>query len=225
MRSFSSYQNPALAVDIVIFGYHEGRLSVLLLNRAEAPYKNVWTLPGAFLGMEETFEQACSRVLATKLGLSTLFMEQLYTFDDPGRDPRGRVISVAYYALINPSKFETSAGSMANDVKWHEIDKMPSLGFDHSTLFRTALQRLRSKILYQPIGFELLNELFTMSELHQLYECIQGRSIDRRNFARKILDVGFISSTGTKREGVKNRQPELFQFNKNIANNNFHLNI
>lgn len=114
---------------------------------------------------------------------------------------------------------------MANDVKWFEVKKMPKLAFDHKKIFAAAIKRLQSKILYFPLGFELLDDLFTMSELHQLYECILDTEIDRRNFSRKILDADFIINTGIKREGVKNRQPDLFKFNKKLKQNNFHLNI
>lgn len=225
MKSFSSYKNPALAVDLVVFGYHEQTLSVLLLNRKEEPFKDQWTLPGAFLQMEETFQQTCSRVLETKLGMDDVFVEQLFSFDDPARDPRGRVISVTYYALVNPHKLEITAGKMANDVKWFNVKKVPALGFDHKEIFNKALQRLKSKILYFPVGFELLDELFTMTELHDLYECILGISIDRRNFRRKILDSAYIINTGQKREGLQNRHPDLYKFNKRLKQNNFQLNI
>lgn len=225
MPAFESYKNPALAVNLVVFGYREGTLSVLLINRNEEPFRGEWTLPGGFVGVEDTLEATCTRVLDRKLGLSKLYLEQLYTFDDPTRDPRGRVVSVAHYALINPTKFQLAAGSMANDVKWHDVKKLPRLAFDHKKIFQTALKRLRSKILYFPVGFELLDDLFTMSELHQLYECILDAEIDRRNFARKILDADFIINTGIKREGVKNRQPELYRFNKKLKQNSFHLNI
>lgn len=225
MKSFSSYKNPALAVDLVVFGYHEQTLSVLLLNRKEEPFKDQWTLPGAFLQMEETFQQTCSRVLETKLGMDDVFVEQLFSFDDPARDPRGRVISVTYYALVNPHKLEITAGKMANDVKWFNVKKVPALGFDHKEIFNKALQRLKSKILYFPVGFELLDELFTMTELHDLYECILGISIDRRNFRRKILDSEYIINTGQKREGLQNRHPDLYKFNKRLKQNNFQLNI
>ena len=225
MKAFGSYKNPSLAVDTVVFGYHDNKLSVLLLNRNEEPFKDQWTLPGGFVRMEETFEETCARILQTKLGMTKLYLEQLYSFDEPGRDPRGRVISVAYYALINPAKFKVVAGSMANDVKWFDVNKIPALAFDHKQIFAAAMQRLRSKILYFPVGFELLDDLFTMSELHQLYECILDTEIDRRNFSRKILDADFIINTGTKREGAKNRHPDLFRFNKKLKKNNFQLNI
>lgn len=225
MKPFTSYKNPSVAVDIAIFGYHQDRLSVLLLNRKEEPFKNGWTLPGAFLQIEETFSEACVRVMQTKLGMARVYLEQLYSFDDPDRDPRGRVISVSYYALINPEKFRISAGTMANDVQWFDVKKVPQLGFDHKEIFKLALKRLRSKILYFPVGFELLDERFTMSELHKLYECILDTEIDRRNFSRKILDAEYIINTGTKREGLKNRHPDLFMFNKKLKKNNFSLNI
>ena len=225
MKTFSSYINPALAIDVVVFGYHERQLSVLLLNRKEEPFMGKWTLPGAFLQMEETFAACCTRVLQTKLGMAQLFLEQLYTFDDVARDPRGRVVSVAYFSLINPAKFEVAAGSMANDVQWFALQSLPPLGFDHEAIFASAYKRLKSKILYYPVGFELLDELFTMSELHQLYECILGTEIDRRNFSRKILDAGYIINSGKKREGLKNRHPELFHFNKDLKENNFQLNL
>ena len=225
MKPFHAYKNPALAIDLVVFGYHEKVLSVLLLNRKELPFKDKWTLPGAFLQMEERFSEACSRVLTTKLGMDKVYLEQLYSFDEPDRDPRGRVLSVSYYALVNPKKFKIVAGTMANDVQWHDITKMPDLGFDHTNIFKKALQRLRSKILYFPVGFELLDDLFTMTELHELYECILNTTIDRRNFRRKILDSEYIINTGTKREGLQNRAPDLYKFNNKLKKNNFQLNI
>lgn len=216
MKPFNSYQNPSLAVDLVVFGYQHNALSVLLLNRNEAPFKDQWTLPGAFLQMEERFRDTCSRILKTKLGMDDLYLEQLYSFDDLQRDPRGRVIAVAHYALVNPSRFAISAGSMANDVQWFNVQKIPALGFDHTNIFNMALQRLQSKIQYHPVGFELLDEQFTMTELHELYECILGIAIDRRNFRRKMLDAAYIINTGKKREGLQNRHPELYTFNKKL---------
>jgi 8-oxo-dGTP diphosphatase len=224
-KQFHSYKNPSIAVDLIVFGYHDRKLSVLLLNRKEEPFKNGWTLPGGFVQMEERFSETCSRILKTKLGIDSLYLEQLYSFDDPARDPRGRVIAIAHFALINPKQFEIVAGHMANDVKWFPVNKIPKLGFDHKLIFQKALERLKSKILYYPVGFELLDETFTMTELHELYECILGVEIDRRNFRRKIMDSEYIIATGTKREGLKNRHPDLYKFNKNPKQNNFQLNI
>jgi 8-oxo-dGTP diphosphatase len=149
----------------------------------------------------------------------------LYSFDNLKRDPRGRVISVTYYALVNPKKFEIVAGKMANDVQWFPVGDVPKLGFDHNEIFKMAMQRLKNKILYYPVGFELLDELFTMTELHELYESILGVEIDRRNFRRKILDAEYIISTGKKREGLQNRHPDLYKFNKKLQANNFNLNV
>lgn len=225
MSSFHQYKNPSLAVDLVVFGYHEAKLSVLLLNRKEAPFEGGWCLPGAFLQMEETFQETSSRVLRTKLGMDKVYLEQLYSFDRLNRDPRGRAISVAYYALINPEKFEVASQTLAGDVRWFDVLELPTLGFDHLEIFRAAHQRLQSKIIYQPVGFELLDSLFTMTELHELYECILSRQLDRRNFRRKMLDAGLILPTGKRREGLQNRAPELFKFNRKPTNHNFHLNI
>lgn len=225
MKPFSAYQNPSLAVDIVVFGYSNNILSVLLLNRKEEPFKDTWTLPGAFLQLEETFLDTCSRVLQTKLGMDCIYLEQLYSFDEPDRDPRGRVIAVAYYALVNPEKVAVTAGTMANDVQWFPVRKIPKLGFDHKKMFAAALQRLRSKILYFPVGFQLLDDLFTMPELHQLYECILDTPIDRRNFTRKIIDSEYVIQTGQKRAGGQNRHPDLYRFNKKLKQNNFNLKI
>ena len=225
MPSFSSYKNPAHAVDIVVFGYEGDSLSVLLLNRRDEPFKNGWTLPGAFLQMEEAFKDACARVLEMKLGISKVYLEQLYTFDAPDRDPRGRVISTAYYALINPARVKIVAGSMANDVQWFPVKKLPALGFDHKKIYKQALQRLQSKILYFPVGFELLDDAFTMPELHRLYECILATEIDRRNFSKKILASEFVILTGARREAGKSRPPELYRFNKKLRQNSFQLNI
>lgn len=224
-KQFDQYQNPAIAIDLVVFGYHEQELSVLLLNRNEEPFKDYWTLPGAFVQMEELFAQTCSRILETKLGMKNIYLEQLYSFDDPARDPRGRVLSVAHFALINPEQFEIAAGNMANDVKWFPVKKIPKLGFDHKLIFQKAIERLKSKIMYYPVGFELLDDTFTMTELHELYECILGTTIDRRNFRRKILDAEYIIATGAKRVGLKNRHPDLYRFNKKLKQNNFQLNL
>ncbi len=225
MKAFHEYKNPSLAVDLVVFGYHDNTLSILLLNRKEEPFKDTWTLPGGFVQMEETFLDTCHRMLQTKLGMHEVFLEQLYSFDALDRDPRGRVISVGYYALINPAKFNIVAGSMANDIKWFNIKKLPALGFDHKDIFKMALQRLRSKILYHPVGFELLDELFTITELHDLYECILQTTLDRRNFRRKLMDAGYVINTGMKREGLQNRHPELYKFNKKLKKNSFYINI
>ncbi len=225
LKPFDQYQNPAIAIDLVVFGYDQGQLQVLLLNRKDEPFAGRWTLPGAFLQFTETFQQTCRRILDTKLGMSDLYLEQLYSFDQPDRDPRGRVIAVAYYALINPAHYRTAAGTMANDVRWFPIGQLPDPAFDHPLIIEAALKRLQAKILYHPAGFELLDQDFTIAEIQELYECILGRPLDRRNFRRKFLDARYIVPTGAKRGGLKNRHPELYRFNKELPLQKFHLNI
>jgi 8-oxo-dGTP diphosphatase len=210
----TDYPQPSVTVDCVIFGYDGSQLSALLLNRREEPFKNKWTLPGGFLRMEESLEDCAGRILATKTGLNKLFLEQLCTFGNVHRDPRGRVLSVGYYALVNPRKFSLVAGEAANEVKWFAISKLPPMGFDHKHIFTTALSRLKAKLTYQPIGFELLEKKFTLTELQLLYECILERPIDKRNFRKRLLESGILTATGLKKTGLKNRAPELFEFDE-----------
>lgn len=208
----SQYPRPSVTIDCVVFGYDGSKLSILLLNRRDEPFANEWTLPGGFLRIEETFEEAAQRILKDKTGIENLFLEQLYTFGALMRDPRGRVISVAYYALVNPEKYELIVGNMAHELKWFEWQHLPVLGFDHTQIAQLAQQRLATKIHYQPIGFELLNPQFTMSELQALHECITGEMLDRRNFHKRMIASGLLRSTGQRREGLKSRPAELFEF-------------
>lgn len=209
-----NYPTPSVTVDCVVFGYDGTDLSVLLIQRKEAPFESMWTIPGGFLWMEETFETTANRILATKAGLQGIFLEQLYTFGAIDRDPRKRVLSVAYFALVNPSNYQVVAGDAAHEAKWFPLSELPALGFDHQEVIQVAQQRLQAKVIYQPIGFELLDEQFTLTELQHLYETILEQSIDKRNFRKKILETGALKNTGLKRTGVKNRAPELYEFNK-----------
>ncbi len=214
MNQLSAYPQPSVTIDCVIFGYDGEKLAVLLLNRKEEPYAGMWTVPGGFLYLDETLEASADRILKTKTGLGSLYLEQLFTFGRPDRDPRGRVLSVAYYALINPERFELTTGKMANDVNWFPVSTLPALGFDHEDVLQTAIRRLQAKVTYQPVGFELLNPQFTISELQDLYECILNVTLDRRNFHKKITASGIVKPTGQKRLGEKNRAPELFEFDR-----------
>lgn len=208
----SIYPRPSVTIDCVVFGYDGEQLSILLLNRRDEPFANQWTLPGGFLHLEETFEEAAQRILKDKTGIENLFLEQLYTFGSLSRDPRGRVLSVAYYALVNPAKYQLMVGQMANELRWFNWKQLPSLGFDHAQIAQLAQTRLAAKIQYQPIGFELLNAQFTMSELQALHECILGETLDRRNFHKRMMASGLLRSTGERREGLKSRPAELFEF-------------
>lgn len=209
-------QDIKVAVDAVVFGYtsKEG-LSVLLIKRNIDPFKNNWALPGGLVGNDESLEDAVQRELKEETGISINYLEQLYSFGKPGRDPRNRVISITYYGLVKPEAFEIHAATDAAEAAWFNIKKIPSLAFDHDSIIIAAHERLKSKILYQPVGFELLEEKFPFSELEKLYMAVLDRDIDRRNFKKKVIKFGFLEETAEKQvlEGA-GRPGNLFSFNK-----------
>ena len=195
--SFSyTYPRPAVTVDIVIFTIHAERLQALLVHRGEEPFKGMWALPGGFVRMDEGLEDAAARELEEETGIQEAYLEQLYTYGDPERDPRGRVITVAYYALIPAGqKIGSAEGSDVARAAWFSVDTLPELAFDHAKIAAYALSRLRYKLEYTAVGFELLPEEFTLSELQSTYEIILGVSLDKRNFRRRILEANVIEST------------------------------
>lgn len=204
-----------LSVDAVVFGYESNSgLSVLFIKRKIAPFKGEWALPGGLVLATENLEQAIERELEEETGIKVNYLEQLYTFGDLKRDPRNRVVTVAYYALVRPSKFELHAATDAADARWFNIDDLPSLAFDHEKILDTAINRLRAKISYEPVGFELLDEKFPFSELRKLYETIKGLAIDRRNFKKKFLQLDILEELSEKRKVGKGRPASLFRFNK-----------
>jgi 8-oxo-dGTP diphosphatase len=209
------HPRPALTVDCVIFGLDESStLKVLLIERGHDPFKWQWALPGGFVDMEEDLEQAALRELEEETGVRNVFIEQLYTFGDPLRDPRGRVVSVAYFALVNLAKHPVKASSDARNVKWFDLAEIPKLAFDHDHILEVAVNRLRVKVRYQPIGFELLPEQFTLSQLQKLYETILGvERLNKRNFRTRILKMGVLKEVG-KQEGVAHRPAKLYCFDK-----------
>lgn len=215
MNELTNFPRPSVTIDCVVFGYDGQSLSLLLLSRREEPFKDMWTLPGGFLYMDETPEESAKRILKDKTGLANhLYLEQLFTFGALDRDPRGRVLSVAYYTLVDPKRFELVAGSAAKELQWFDVNKLPKTGFDHKEVIKMAISRLKAKVTYQPIGFELLEKKFTLTELQFLYECILQRSIDKRNFRKRMLESRVITATGEKRTGLKNRAPELYEFSE-----------
>ncbi len=210
------YPRPALTVDCVIFGLDESsKLKVLLIRRGHDPFEGYWALPGGFVDMHETLEAAALRELWEETGVRDVFIEQLYTFGDPARDPRGRVVSVAYFALVNLAEHPVRPASDASMVQWFETDNLPALAFDHADILQTAIERLRAKVRYQPIGFELLPEQFTLTQLQKLYETILGvkESLNKRNFRTRILKMGVLRETG-KQQGVAHRPAILYSFDK-----------
>jgi 8-oxo-dGTP diphosphatase len=206
-----------VAVDAIVFGYsRQDGVSVLLVQRKYEPYKNSWALPGGFVLEKESLEEAVKRELSEETGIRVQYLEQLYSFGDPGRDPRQRIISIAYWGLVKTSQFaQLRASTDAQNAAWFNIKSLPPLAFDHRTIVQTGIERLRSKIRYQPVGFELLDRKFPFAELEQLYTVLLDRPIDRRNFSKKMMALGILDETDeiAKSEG-KGRPGKLFQFNK-----------
>lgn len=175
-----------VTVDIVIFTLREGSLQVLLVKRGVPPFEGQYAIPGGFIREGESLEEAAFRELYEEAGVRNVFLEQLYTFGDPKRDPRGRVITVAYYALIASDKLSLVAGADAAEAQWFPVTDLPPLAFDHRSILDYAIERLRNKLEYTTVGFQLLAEKFTLGELQAVYEAILGRALDKRNFRRKI---------------------------------------
>lgn len=210
------YPRPAVTVDCVVFGLDldVGDLKILLIQRRGAPFAGMWALPGGFVDMGETLEQSAKRELQEETGISRLYLEQLYTFGDPGRDPRGRTITVAYYALVKLSDHPIKADTDASDVAWFGVSDLPRLAFDHAKVVSMALGRLKGKVRYQPIGFELLPAKFTLSQLQRLYEVVLERELDKRNFRKKILGMGLLVETSEIQKDVAHRAARLYRFDE-----------
>jgi 8-oxo-dGTP diphosphatase len=212
MPHIYQYPRAALTVDCVVFGFDEGDLKVLLIERALEPFKGKWALPGGFVRVEETIDDAARRELEEEAGLTNVFLEQLYTFGAVDRDPRERVVSVAYYALVKLAAHDTKAATDAADAKWFPISKVPKLAFDHADILATALARIKGKVRYEPIGFELLPPKFTLSQLQHLYEAVLETELDKRNFRKKVLGFGLLVPLKETRMSGPHRPAQLFRF-------------
>jgi 8-oxo-dGTP diphosphatase len=210
------YPRPAVTVDCVVFGLdlEAEDLKILLIQRGGQPFAGMWALPGGFVGMDETIEQSAKRELQEETGIARLYLEQLYTFGDPGRDPRGRTITVAYYALVKLTDHTIKADTDASDVGWFAVSDLPRLAFDHAKIVSVALNRLKGKVRYQPIGFELLPAKFTLSQLQRLYEVVLERELDKRNFRKKILGMGLLVETSEIQKDVAHRAARLYRFDE-----------
>jgi 8-oxo-dGTP diphosphatase len=208
------YPRPAVTVDLVIFTIADNDLKVLLIRRAQEPFKGRWALPGGFVDKDESLEKAAARELQEEAGVTHVYLEQLYTFGEPGRDPRGHTISVAYFALIDVERQQITAADDAEDAQWHSVFKPPRLAFDHKEILDYAVWRLRNKIEWTTVGYELLPKKFTLSELQRVYEVILQRGVDKRNFRKKILAQGRIIELNETRSDVAHRPARLYTFRK-----------
>lgn len=209
-----SYPRPALTADCVVFGLDDNDLKLLLIQRDLDPYAGCWALPGGFAVVGESVEETARRELEEETGLTGVFLEQLYTFSEPSRDPREHVVTVAHYALINLSGHKVAPSSDARNVAWFELNDIPKLAFDHEMILQTAYERLQGKIRYQPIGFELLPPKFTLRQLQQMYEKILDRDLDKRNFRKKILKMDILEELDEIEADVAHRAARLYKFDK-----------
>jgi ADP-ribose pyrophosphatase YjhB (NUDIX family) len=211
---YAHYEQPGITVDLVIFTVNEDQLKVLLLKRAEAPFSGHWSLPGGFLLVGESLEAAARRVLQEKTGVEQVYLEQLYTFGKPNRDPRARVITVAYFALIPWSNLDQPESKKVIDLKWSAVDQIPRLAFDHTEILQCAVQRLRAKVTYSNIVYGLMPEHFRLSELQRMYEIILNDKLDKRNFRKRMFASGLLHETGQKHLNGAHRPAMLYQFKK-----------
>ena len=212
------YARPALTVDCVVFGLDEDDLKLLLIQRDLEPYVGQWALPGGFVRVGESTDDAARRELAEETGLEKVFLEQLYTFGSPDRDPREHIVSVAHYALVRLSDHRVQAATDARNAAWFAIDDIPKLAFDHPKILKTAHERLRGKVRYQPIGFELLPAKFPLRSLQHLYEVILERDLDKRNFRKKILSMDVLEELDEIETDVAHRAARLYRFDKRKYN-------
>ncbi|TNE86917.1 MAG: NUDIX hydrolase [Deltaproteobacteria bacterium] len=224
----SAFDRPSLAVDVVVLTVRDGRLEALALQRTEHPHKDRWMLPGGFVRIDESLHDAARRLLASKSGLSDVFIEQLYTFGDPGRDPRMRIVTVAYYALVNAERVPDTARWFPLDIPWEgetggpvdlldDGDKPLPLAFDHEDILGMAVKRIRGKLDYTPIGFQLLPERFTLRDLQTVHETVLARSVNKDSFRRKMLASGQLEATGEREQAVGHRPAELYRFARRSA--------
>ena len=208
------YPRAALTVDCVVFGLDDEDLKVLLIQRGIEPFAGRWALPGGFVHVDETLEAAARRELQEETGIAEVFLEQLYTVGTIDRDPRERVVTVAYYALVKLSDHRVRAATDARSAAWFAVDDLPPLAFDHDEILATAHQRLRGKLRYQPIGFELLPRKFTLRQLQHLYETVLDRPLDKRNFRKKILRMNILVDLDEIETDVAHRAARLYSFDK-----------
>lgn len=205
------YPHPAVTTDIAIFTVENHTLKVLLIARKEAPFKGTWALPGGFVQIDESIDACAMRELKEETGIEDVYLEQLYTFGAPNRDPRERVISVAYYALSPSHTLSITAGSDAADADWFDLNALPDLAFDHLDILKIARERLTAKLEYSTVGLMFMEEEFTLSEIQRLYEVVSGQKRDKRNFRKWLLSLDVIEETGNKKAEGAHRPAKLYR--------------
>lgn len=210
------YPHPSVTTDCVIFGFDGKDLNILLVERGLEPFKGAWALPGGFLKMDETVEECAKRELQEETNVSNVFLEQFHIFSAVDRDPRERVLTVAFYALVKPSDYEVIGGDDASQAEWFEQNELPPLAFDHEEVINMAKECLKEKLRTKPIAFKLLNDKFSMTELQTLYEVILDTKYDRRNFYRKALSSGFLSEEGVSEKVQASRRTNLYSFDEKL---------
>ncbi len=210
------YPHPSVTTDCVIFGFDGKELNILLVERGVEPYKGLWALPGGFLKMDETVEECARRELKEETNVSNVFLEQFHTFSAVDRDPRDRVITVAFYALVKPDDYEVIGGDDAANARWFEQNELPPLAFDHEDIISMAKDCLKEKLRTKPVAFKLLNDKFSMTELQTLYEAVLSTKFDRRNFYRKALSSGYLTDQGVSEIAQASRRPNLYSFDEGL---------
>jgi len=222
----SKYWHPAVTTDAVVFGFDGEKLHILLVERGSKPYEGMWALPGGFLREEDAdAKEGVYRMLHGETNVDDIYLEEFQTFSKVDRDPRERVITIAFIALVIKSKYKIKGGDEARRAEWFPIDQLPLLAFDHKEIVQTAMEHIRQRIHFEPIGFHLLNKEFTMPELQSIYVAIldpEGKDDkirDRGNFRKKMLKLGYVKDTGKKITGNAFRSPHLYTFDKEVYDN------
>lgn len=221
------YPHPALAADCVIFGFDGVDMKVLLIQRANEPYKNHWAFPGGFMNIDETIEDCAKRELEEETGLKNVAVEQLYTFSEVNRDSRERIISVAHYALVRLS--QVKGGDDAASAKWFALNQIPSLAFDHDEMLKMAKNRLKERLRFEPMGIELMPEAFSMNELQNLYEAIMEQKFDSKKFSDNMLNLGILSEVDSCQTKLSQNESRKYRFNaekyEELKQKGFELNF
>lgn len=213
---FSDEVIEALSIDCLIFGFRDEKLDVLLIKHAEGISKGRWALPGGWIRYNESIDAAAARLLKSLTGLSDVFLEQFHTFGDVDRYPGKRVITVAYFALINAENYSLSAGFTASDAKWFQIRELPDLPYDHHKILSMGFQYLKHKVRHEPLGFNLLPKKFTLHDIQRLYEAILETDLDKPNFRRKLLKMNLLVPCDEKQRDVSHRRANFYRFDKRI---------